>query len=303
MYSYNEEDLKKMLLIRNVELTILNLFSEGLVKGTAHTCLGQEYIPVSLHPFMLNNDFIISNHRGHGHYLSLSEDVEGLLSEIMDKEDAVCNGIGGSQHILHKNFMSTGIQGEGIAVSTGVAWTYKYRGTGDICYVYIGDGTFGRGTVYESLNLAALHQLPLVIIAENNNIAMTTHIKDNMSGSIEGRAKAFGVDYLATQSHNLDEIRQMIKEPILRVRTIGGPLVIEFKTERVAAHSKDDDTRSKQEVKEVQERYWYNCCKKENPELLKKCEEEVTQEIETILKRIKQKGLGRWDDFEKRNNS
>jgi pyruvate dehydrogenase E1 component alpha subunit len=229
--------------------------------------------------------------------------VEGLLSEFLDKEGAVCNGIGGSQHILNKNFMSTGIQGEGIAIGTGIAWTYKYKGTENICYVYIGDGTFGRGTVYESLNLAALHKLPLVVIAENNGIAMTTHLKDNMSGSIEGRAKAFGIEHIAIESHNLDEIRQMLKEPILKVRTLGGPLVIEFKTERVAAHSKDDDTRSKEEVKEIQERYWYNCYKRENPELIKKCEEEVTQEIEGILKRIKQKELGRWEDFEKRNNS
>jgi acetoin:2,6-dichlorophenolindophenol oxidoreductase subunit alpha len=303
MWSCSEEDLKKMLLIRNVELVIMELFSEGLVKGTAHTCIGQEYIPISLHPFMLKDDFIISNHRGHGHYLAISGDVKGLLSEIMDKDGAVCSGIGGSQHILHNNFMSTGIQGEGIAVSTGVAWTYKHSSSKNICYVYIGDGTFGRGTVYESLNLAALYKLPLVVIVENNGIAMTTHIKDNMAGSIEGRAKAFGVDYLAVDSHNPEEIRQMLENPISKIRTAGGPLVIEFKTERVAAHSKGDDTRCKEEIEEIQQRYWYNRCKRENPELLKKCEEEVIQEIEAILGRIKQKGSGRWDDFEKRNNS
>jgi acetoin:2,6-dichlorophenolindophenol oxidoreductase subunit alpha len=303
MCSYSEEDLKEMLMIRNVELTILKLFSEGHVKGTAHTCLGQEYIPVSLRPFITEEDFVISNHRGHGHYLSLSGDVEGLLSEIMDKAGAVCSGIGGSQHILHKNFMSTGIQGEGIAVSTGIAWTYKYSGNGSICYAYIGDGTFGRGTVYESLNLAAIHQLPLVVIVENNGIAMTTHNKDNMAGSIEGRVKAFGIEYLAVTSHNLEKIRHMLENPILKVRASGEPLVIEFKTERVAAHSKDDDTRSKEEIKAVEERYWYNCYKRQNPELLKKCEAEKVQEIETILTRVKQKGLGRWEDFEKRNNS
>jgi pyruvate dehydrogenase E1 component alpha subunit len=303
MYSYSEEDLKKMLLIRNVELAILDLFSEGLVKGTAHTCLGQEYIPVSLSPFMVKDDFIISNHRGHGHYLSLSGDVEGLLSEIMDKDGAVCNGIGGSQHILHRNFMSTGIQGEGIAVSTGIAWTYKYSRSKNICYIYIGDGTFGRGTVYESLNLAALHRLPLVVIVENNGIAMTTHIKDNMAGSIEGRAKAFGIDYLFVESHNPEEIRQMIENSISRVRTFGGPLVIEFKTQRISAHSKGDDTRTKEEIEEIQEQYWYNCFKRENPELLKKCEEEVILEVETILERIKKKSSGRWDDFEKRKSS
>jgi TPP-dependent pyruvate/acetoin dehydrogenase alpha subunit len=75
MYSYNIDDLKIMLLIRNFELAILNLFSEGIVKGTTHTCLGQEYIPVSLRPFILKSDFVISNHRGHGHYLSLTGNV------------------------------------------------------------------------------------------------------------------------------------------------------------------------------------------------------------------------------------
>jgi pyruvate dehydrogenase E1 component alpha subunit len=87
------------------------------------------------------------------------------------------------------------------------------------------------------------------------------------------------------------------------VRTFGGPLVIEFKTQRISAHSKGDDTRTKEEIEEIQEQYWYNCFKRENPELLKKCEEEVILEVETILERIKKKSSGRWDDFEKRKSS
>lgn len=303
MYSYNIDDLKIMLLIRNFELTILNLFSKGIVKGTTHTCLGQEYIPVSLRPFILKSDFVISNHRGHGHYVSLTGNVEGLLSEIMDKEGAVCNGIGGSQHILHNNFMSTGIQGEGIAVGTGIAWTYKHSNSDNICYVYIGDGTFGRGSVYESLNLAGLNKLPLVVIVENNGIAMSTHQEHNMVGTIEARAKAFDAAYIAIESHYPEEIRQMVEKPIAKVRSEGGPLVIEFKTERVAAHSKGDDTRTKGEIESLQDKYWYSVCAKEDANLLTKCEEEVKKDIEEILTTVLNKKSGRWNDFEKSNNT
>lgn len=299
MDTYNQDDLKTMIMIRNFELTVLDLFSKGIVKGTTHTCLGQEYIPVSIRPFILDTDFVISNHRGHGHYLALSEDIEGLLSEITGKEGAVCNGIGGSQHIFYNNFMSTGIQGEGIAVGSGIAWSYKHRCCDSICYVYIGDGTFGRGTVYESLNIASLHSLPLVIIVENNAIAMTTPQKANMAGTISARVKAFGCSYMEIESHNTDEIRRILEKPIENVRTGCGPLVVEFKTERIAAHSKGDDTRTKEEIEFLNDRYWYNVCAKESPELLLKCEKEVNKYIDDTLKKVMLKESGVWNEYEK----
>ncbi len=298
MCSYDLNDLKAMLMIRNFELTVLDLFSIGHIKGTTHTCLGQEYIPVAMKKFISNYDFVISNHRGHGHFLSLFGDVEGLLSEITGREGAVCKGIGGSQHILYRNFMSTGVQGEGIAVGVGISWSFKHAGKDNICFVYVGDGTFGRGTVYESLNLACLMKLPMVIVVENNGIAMTTHQEDNMSGTIEGRVRAFDANYILLESHDVGTIRETLDKPISEVRAGLGPLVVEFKTERVAAHSKGDDTRDKEECERIRNRYWYNIYAKNNPDLLTVCEEEVKSDIKRTLSKVMQKKPEVWSDYE-----
>jgi pyruvate dehydrogenase E1 component alpha subunit len=232
--------------------------------------------------------------------LSLTGDVEGLLSEITGREGAVCKGVGGSQHILHRNYMSTGVQGEGIAVGTGIAWSFKYSGKESICFVYIGDGTFGRGTVYESLNMACLMKLPMVIIVENNGIAMTTYQKDNMSGTIEGRTMAFDASYIMLECNDAVKIRETLEKPITEVRAGSGPLVIEFKTERVSAHSKDDDSRSKEECEGIHNRYWYNIYAKNNPDFLAACEEEVKSDMKQILSRIMEKKPEVWSDYEVR---
>src|SRR5690242_11518001 len=95
----SDNDLELLLLIRHFEQAVLDLFSKGMLNGTTHTCIGQEYIPVAIKPLLHDGDFEFSNHRGHGHYLARFDDPEGLLAEIMGREGAVCHGVGGSQHI------------------------------------------------------------------------------------------------------------------------------------------------------------------------------------------------------------
>ena len=99
---------------------LLRLFAAGEIAGTTHACLGQEYVAVALAP-LLRGDFIVSNHRGHGHYLAHRGDAEALLAELTGREGGVSCGVGGSQHLRDDGYLSTGIQGEGIAVAAGVA--------------------------------------------------------------------------------------------------------------------------------------------------------------------------------------
>ena len=214
----NSKDLKLMLTIRKFENTLLDLFTEGKIFGTCHTCIGQEYIPVSLRPFMKESDFIISNHRGHGHYIARYDDVEGILAEIMGKQGAICNGVGGSQHLYRERFISTGVQAEGIAVGTGIAWSMKQLKKDDVVFVYVGDGTFGRGCLYESLNFAGIWNLPMVIVVENNGIAISTHSDDSMAGNVKGRAEAFELSYLCIEDYEIDLIREKVRDEIQRVR-------------------------------------------------------------------------------------
>ncbi|WP_405110969.1 thiamine pyrophosphate-dependent dehydrogenase E1 component subunit alpha [Paenibacillus sp. FSL K6-1217] len=300
--SPNDHDLERMLMIRQYELTILELFSSGHIKGTTHTCIGQEYIPVALNPFIEEEDFVISNHRGHGHYIARYGDAEGLLAEVMGKKGAVCNGIGGSQHIRRDRFISTGVQAEGIAVGTGIAWSYKFKQQDNLVFVYIGDGTFGRGCLYESLNFAGLWNLPMVIVVENNGIAISTHQSYSMSGSIEGRVRGFDLDYMCVHSKDVNEIREQIGGAIDRVRKEFKPLVIECITERVASHSKGDDTRSPEELERVQENYWYNQLKASDTARVERLEEAVRNQMQTLQELVINREGAEWEDYEKRKN-
>ena len=113
MYSFKNDQkiVSELLTIRLFEKKLLELYGEGKINGTTHTCIGQEEIPVAVMSVLSNDDYVFSNHRGHGHYLARFGDIEGLFAEIMGKEGAMCSGVGGSQHIKKDNYYSTGVQG------------------------------------------------------------------------------------------------------------------------------------------------------------------------------------------------
>ncbi|MFI6477251.1 thiamine pyrophosphate-dependent dehydrogenase E1 component subunit alpha [Nonomuraea sp. NPDC050663] len=249
-----EDDLELLLLIRHFELALLDLFDRGELNGTTHTCLGQEYVPVALGPLLREDDHVFSNHRGHGHYLARFRDFHGLLAEIMGRRGGVCGGVGGSQHLYRETYLSTGVQGQSLPVAAGVALHLK--GSGRLACAYIGDGTWGEGAVYEALNLAALWELPLMVVVENNGIAQSTPTEQQLAGSISGRAAAFGVEHRLVTSLVIDEIRDDVAETVGAVRT-GRPAVVEFVTHRVGPHSKGDDTRDAETLALARKHDWY----------------------------------------------
>jgi pyruvate dehydrogenase E1 component alpha subunit len=253
----SEQDLDLLLLIRHLEEALLHLFAEGKLHGTTHSCLGQEYIPVALRALLRDDDFIFSNHRGHGHYLARFDDPLGLLAEVMGRSGGVCNGVGGSQHLYRDGFLSTGIQGESVPIGAGVALHYKRRGRQQLVLVYIGDGTWGQGAVYEALNLAQLWRLPLLVVVENNHIAQSTPTNRAMAGTIADRARAFGLAYEIIQTDDVTGIRRQLAPVIAEVRAASAPAVVEFDTVRLAAHSKGDDTREPDELFELRSHDWY----------------------------------------------
>jgi TPP-dependent pyruvate/acetoin dehydrogenase alpha subunit len=251
-----DADLATMLLIRHFELALLDLFARGELQGTTHTCLGQEYVPVALAPLLGERDYVFSNHRGHGHYIARFGDPSGLLAEIMGREGAVCNGVGGSQHVFRDRYLSTGVQGESLPVAAGVALHLKRHEPGALALTYIGDGTWGEGAVYEALNLAALWRLPLLVAVEHNGIAQSTATCAQMAGTIRARAAAFGIAHLRVESFSPTEIRAAAAPLVERVRD-GAPLVLELVTHRLGPHSKGDDTRTDAELRRVRSADWH----------------------------------------------
>jgi acetoin:2,6-dichlorophenolindophenol oxidoreductase subunit alpha len=252
----DDADLDLLLLIRHFELTVLELFARGQLSGTTHTCLGQEYIPVAMTP-LLSPAFVVSNHRGHGHYLAQFRDPVGLLAEITGRSGGICGGRGGSQHLYRDGFCSTGIQGEGVPVALGAALHLRRVRRPGLAVAYLGDGTWGQGVVYEALNMAQLWTAPLVLVVENNGIAQSTPVGSAMAGSVAARAAGFGVRYQEVIATCPVAIRGQLAGPVRQTRDGGGPLVVEFRTRRLGPHSKGDDTRDKAELAAIAEWDWY----------------------------------------------
>lgn len=244
----------KMVLIRRFEERLLDLFSEGKLSGTTHSYIGQEAIAVGLMNNLNKNDIVISNHRCHGHYLAYHEDVVGLLAEIMGKAGGICGGRGGSQHIYKDNFFSNGVLGNMVPVAAGMAFAKKLESEKNIVVIFVGDGTFGEGTIYETLNMISLWKLPLLMVVENNRYAQTTPIELNFAGSFEKRIKAFDISALEVETNDVEVVHKTSREIINKVRTKRKPYALIVNTYRLGPHSKGDDFRQQSEMEKWKEK-------------------------------------------------
>ncbi|MDX6482012.1 MAG: acetoin:2,6-dichlorophenolindophenol oxidoreductase subunit alpha, partial [Gaiellaceae bacterium] len=217
-----EQLYSTMYLIRRFEETLLDLFARGEISGTTHTCIGQEAdavgVVANLDPA---RDVVVSNHRCHGHYLALTDDVDGLLREILGREGGVCGGKGGSQHLCAANFYSNGVLGSTVPLATGIALAQREKREGGVSTVFIGDGTLGQGVVYESLNYASLWKLPLLVVVEHNGYAQSTPSSLQIAGDVEARAAAFGVETARLASTDVREITAAAERAVGHVRSTG----------------------------------------------------------------------------------
>ncbi|MFH0909126.1 MAG: thiamine pyrophosphate-dependent dehydrogenase E1 component subunit alpha [bacterium] len=237
-----------MTIIRRFEERILELFSKGELFGTTHACVGQEAIGVALVESLTLGDIIISNHRCHGHYLARTGDVRGLMAELMGKKEGVCGGRGGSQHLCRENFYTNGVQGNMSPVAVGMAFAEKRKKTGAVTVLFVGDGTFGEGVLYEALNMASLWNVPLLLVVENNRIAQSTLIAKGIAGSFVGRARGFDIEASEIESNDVEELVGVLKKALEHVRDGGRPFVQVINTFRLCGHSKGDDFRDPAEI-------------------------------------------------------
>jgi acetoin:2,6-dichlorophenolindophenol oxidoreductase subunit alpha len=239
---------RRMLLIRGFEERVLEGFSRGLVFGTTHTAIGQEADAVGVLSCSRPGDVVVSNHRGHGHFLAYGGPMRGLAAEMMGRRTGVCQGRGGSQHLHWKDFYSSGILGGTVPLAVGMALAERERSTSAIVIAFLGDGTLGEGVVYESLNLAGLWKLPVVFVVENNRYAQSTPISRHLTGSITGRFAGFGIPALEQDTTDVLCVRSLAQPLLDAARSGAGPQALVLHTYRFSAHSKGDDTRDPEEV-------------------------------------------------------
>lgn len=229
--------------IRHFEEIVLENFPKGVFFGTTHTCLGQEANAVGILSQLQQIDIVFSNHRCHGHFLAYGGDPRALFAELMGRATGVCGGRGGSQHLQWRNFYSNGVQGGIVPIATGMALAEKIKGSQAVVIAFLGDGTLGEGTVYESLNIAALWEVPILYVVENNRIAQTTPVEQAVAGSIPGRFSAFGLPVLELDTSDVLLIHETSHILLSEVRQKRLAQALVLNTYRFGPHSKGDDTR------------------------------------------------------------
>jgi len=237
--------------VRAFEHLLLDLFQEGSIFGTVHTCIGQEFCAAALHPFLKpDSDAFFATHRGHGHYLCHGGPADALLAELMGREGALCNGCGGTQNLAYKRFFSSGIQGGSAPIGVGYAKALATRGEEGIAVVQIGDGTLGEGTLYEAFTFAACLRVPVLFLLEWNGWAQSTDTSRTTPGDVFQRAAGFGIAAHRISDSDPKSLHHALRDVVAQVR-LGVPTLQIIDTRRLAAHSKGDDDRSSEYLMQI----------------------------------------------------
>ncbi|MCB0022112.1 MAG: hypothetical protein KDD91_03675, partial [Caldilinea sp.] len=243
----------QMRLIRRTEQTFFDLYERGLMAGTVHTSIGQEACAAGVvNALDRARDVIFSSHRAHGHFLAYSDEVDGLVAELLGRAGGIVGGVGGTQHLHIRNLYTNGVQGGIVPNAAGAALAEKLKQSGAIVVVFLGDGTMGQGVVYESMNLASLWSLPLLFVLEDNQYAQSTHRSQEHAGNLAGRAAAFGIEGAELEADDVFAVYEAASRAVDFVRANSRPYFLTLHTYRLAPHSKGDDTRSPEEL----ERQW-----------------------------------------------
>jgi pyruvate dehydrogenase E1 component alpha subunit len=250
------EMYKKMLEIRRFEEKVYQLFTQNLIPGTMHLYIGEEAIAVGVCATLTPTDYITSTHRGHGHCIAKGASLKKMMAEIFGKRTGYCKGKGGSMHITDKSIGMLGanaVVGGAIPIATGAGLTCKLKYPDRVVACFFGDGASNQGTFHEAINLAAVWELPVVFVCENNLYAMGTRQSLVMNiADISKRAAGYGIPGVTLNGNDVLAVYESAKEAVNRARRGEGPTLIECKTYRHKGHSRFDPAtyRPEEEVEE-----------------------------------------------------
>jgi acetoin:2,6-dichlorophenolindophenol oxidoreductase subunit alpha len=235
---------RTMATIRAFEERVAREFKTGDVPGFVHMYIGEEGVAAGVCANLREDDFIASTHRGHGHAIAKGCDLKAMMAEIYGRETGLCKGRGGSMHVADFSRGMIGanaIVGGGVALATGAALSAQVRGTGQVAVAFFGDGAANQGVLHESLNLAAIWNLPVVYVCENNGFAESTPAAYATSvEDIAVRGSAYGIPGTVVDSRDVLAVYEVAREAIDRARRGGGPTLLEAKTYRIRGHFEGD---------------------------------------------------------------
>ncbi|MFO0993259.1 MAG: thiamine pyrophosphate-dependent dehydrogenase E1 component subunit alpha [Hyphomicrobiales bacterium] len=248
---------RTMRTIREFEERLHTEFAKGEIPGFVHLYAGEEAAGTGIMMHLTDTDRIASTHRGHGHCIAKGVDVKSMMAEIYGKAAGSCRGKGGSMHIadLSKGMMgANGILGAGAPLACGAGLAAKYRGDGGVGISFVGDGASNQGTFLESLNLAAVWNLPVIFVVENNGYAESTHRDYAVAvDSYVDRAAGFGLPGVTVDGTDFFAVYETAGEVIKRAREGGGPSLLECKMVRFYGHFEGDQQlyRGKGELDDI----------------------------------------------------
>jgi acetoin:2,6-dichlorophenolindophenol oxidoreductase subunit alpha len=235
-----------MIRIRLFEESLAELYRRGLLVGVVHLSVGQEATAVGVCSALRRGDQITSTHRGHHHMLARGLDPQRMFAEILGRAGGYCRGKGGSMHVsapAEGAVGANGIVGGGIPHAVGLAFAAKQLGRDAVAVAFFGDGAANQGVLFESLNLAALWQAPVLFVCENNGYTEFTPTDAVTAGeSIAARAVAFGLPVSAVDGDDVAEVHDAAGHAIERARAGGGPSFIESRTHRWRGHHEGEES-------------------------------------------------------------
>jgi TPP-dependent pyruvate/acetoin dehydrogenase alpha subunit len=230
-----------MLRIRLIEETIAERYSEWQMRCPTHLCIGQEAVSAAVGMVLRKDDFVVSTHRAHGHYLGKGGSLNKMIAEIYGKATGCSAGRGGSMHLIDQNagFMgSTAIVGGTIPVGVGLGLSIKIRETDQVSCIFFGDGSIEEGVFYESINFAALKKLPVLFVCENNFYSVYSPLKVRQpeSRNICQMVEAMGIPSEHGDGNNAVEVFNKVNCAVNSIRQGSGPHFFEFATYRWREH-------------------------------------------------------------------
>lgn len=240
---------KNMNDIRNFEDEVHRIFTTGEIPGFVHLYAGEEAVATGVCAHLTDKDYITSTHRGHGHCIAKGCDLNGMMAEIFGKETGLCKGKGGSMHIadIDKGMLgANGMVGGGFPIAVGAGLRNKYLKTDDVAICFFGDGASNEGTFHESINMAAIWDLPVVFVCENNAFGEASAV-EYASGSktIAERSVAYGIPGVRVDGKDLVAVYEAAGVAIDRARSGQGPTILECVTYRNYGHFEGDEQKYK----------------------------------------------------------